>query len=149
MPSEEELTRRVLNIIPLVMRTMGAEMRQEATAGFQVSHYRILKLIHQQPRTVSELAARQVVALPTMSRTVSALVERGWVTRTEDPLDRRRVRLRVTDDGRAVLEQLRSRIQERLAGRLAGLTTEEREQLLTGLEVLERVFTTEVEHESH
>jgi len=143
MPSEDELARRILDIIPLVMRAMGAKIRQEATAGFQVSHYRVLKLLRQQPRTLSELAMCQAVALPTMSRTVSVLVERGWVTRAEDPQDRRRVRLRITDEGWAILEQLRTRVQAHLTARLATLTAEEREQVLAGLEALEKVFTTE------
>ena len=143
MPSENELARRILDIIPLVMRATGAEMRREATAGFQVSHYRVLKLLHQQPRTLSELAACQAVALPTMSRTVSVLVERGWVARAEDPHDRRRVQLRITDQGWSLLEQLHTRLQERLAARLAVLTAREREQVIAGLEVLEKVFTTE------
>ena len=143
MPSDEELARRILDIIPLVMRVMGAKIRQEATAGFQVSHYRVLKLLHQQPRTLSELAACQAVALPTMSRTVSALVERGWVTRTQDPENRRRVQVRTTDEGWAIVEQLRTQVQAHLAAYLTDLTVEEREQALAGLEALEKAFTTE------
>ena len=143
MLSEEKLARRILDTIPLIMLVMGAKMRQEATAGFQVSHYRVLKLLLQQPRTLSELAACQTVALPTMSRTVSALVERGWVTRTQDPNNRRRVRIEITATGEAVLNQLRTRVQEHLATYLTALTAEEREHVLTGLEALGKVFATE------
>jgi len=121
---------------------MGAKMRQEAATGFRVSHYRVLHLLHQRPRTISELATCQFVALPTMSRTISALVERGWVTRTEDSTDRRRVQIRITDEGLAILEQLCTRLQAHLAARLATLTAEEQEQVLAGLEVLKKVFTT-------
>ncbi len=148
MRPEEEVARRILDIIPLVMRSVGAELRRRATAGFQVSHYRVLKLLCQRPRTLSELATCQAVALPTMSRTVSALVERGWVARTEDPEDRRRVQLRVTDEGWAVYEELRTQAQTYLATRVAALTAEERQQLLAGLEMLEKVFAMEDEHES-
>ena len=143
MPSEKELARRILDIIPLVMRVTGAKMRQEAATGFQVSHYRMLKLLHQRPRTLSELAACQAVALPTMSRTVSALVERGWVTRTQNPENRRQVQVRITNAGEAILEHLYTRVQVHLAAYLVTLTTEEREQTLVGLEILEKAFTTE------
>jgi len=84
----------------VVIRATGDEIRREATVGFQVSHYRMLKLLRQQPRTLSELAACQVVAPPIMSRTVSVLVKRGWVTRAEAPQGRRRVQLCITDEGR-------------------------------------------------
>ena len=43
MGSEEQLVRHILDIIPLAMRAMGAEIRQEAAAGFQVSNYRVLR----------------------------------------------------------------------------------------------------------
>jgi len=147
--SEEQLARCILDIIPLVMRAMGAEMRQQAATGFQVSHFRVLKLLQKQPRSLSELATCQAVALPTMSRTVSALVERGWVARTEDSQDRRRVQLRMTDAGAMVFQELRARAQARLATRLASLSPEEQDQVLAGLEILKQVFITEVEHESH
>lgn len=149
MRTEEEVARRILDIIPAVMRFVGADMRRQTTTGFQVTHYRVLGMLSKRPRTLSELAACQAVALPTMSRTVSTLVERGWVARTEDPADRRRVQLWVTDDGRSLLETLRAETQTRLAARLAGLTGEEREQILAGLKVLEKVFVMEVEYESH
>ena len=143
MLSEEALARRVLDIIPLVMQATRAEMRRESTTGFQVSHFHVLKLLHRKPRTLGELASCQAVAPPTMSRTVSILVDRGWVTRAEDPQDRRRIQLQITDEGQAILKQLRNRVQTRLAARLAILTAEEREQVLAGLEILEKVFTTE------
>ena len=143
--TEEEIARRILEIIPLVMRAMGSELRRKATAGFRVSHYRVLGLLCQRPRTLTELATCQAVALPTMSRTVSALVDRGWIERTEDPEDRRRVQLRVTDEGWAVYEELRARAQAYLTARSASLTPEERERLLAGLEVLEKLFAMEAE----
>ncbi len=149
MRTEEEVARRVLDIIPAVMRFVGADMRRRASVGFQVSHYRVLGMLSKRPHTLSELATCQAVALPTMSRTVSTLVERGWVSRNEDPADRRRVQLRVTDEGRLILEELRAEALACLTARLAGLTSQEREQVLAGLEVLEKVFVMEVEHESH
>ncbi|RME47642.1 MAG: MarR family transcriptional regulator [Chloroflexi bacterium] len=149
MGSEEEVARRILEIIPAVMRFVGADIRRHATAGFQVSHYRVLGMLSKRPFTLSELASCQAVALPTMSRTVSTLVERGWVMRTEDPEDRRRVQLSATAEGRSVLKQLHAESLARLAERLSGLTPAEQEQVLAGLQVLEKVFVMEVQHESH
>lgn len=143
MASEEELARRLLETIPLVMRTVGADLRREAEGSFQVSHYRVLGLLYRHPRTLSELAACQAVTLPTMSRTVSALVERGWVRRVEDPEDRRRVQVEITEEGRALFDKLRERAQVLLAARLTALTPEERNVVMAGLEVLEKIFATE------
>lgn len=144
MRTDEELARHVLEVIPLVMRAVGAEMRR-ATAGLSVPHYRLLALLCQGPRTVSELAACQAVALPTISRTVSTLVERGWVTRSTDSRDRRRVVIAASEEGRAVFADLHARAEAEVARRMTSLSPREREHLWVGLEVLHAIFAHEVE----
>ena len=53
-------------------------------------------------RSVKALAESMSVSMPTMSRAVDGLVERGFVLREEDPVDRRMKRVRLTDAGREV-----------------------------------------------
>lgn len=136
MCSSEECARHILQIVPLVMRNLGAGMRQQATAGFSVPHYEVLALLCHEARGLSELAQCQAVALPTMSRTVSALVDRGWLARAQDPQDRRRVVISLTDKGRAYFESLHACAEKHLARLIASLSAEQRETLLAGLEVL-------------
>jgi len=149
MWSNEDCARRILEVIPLVMRNVGAELRQEAAAGFSVPHYHVLARLSHGTRNLSELAQCQAVAPPTMSRTVSALVERGWLTRSQDPRDRRCVIISLTDEGRAYFESLHTRAEEYMVGLVASLSAEQREVLLTGLEILRSLFEGGDEHESH
>ena len=53
-------------------------------------------------RSVKALAESMGVSLPTMSRAVDGLFERGFVLREEDREDRRMKRVRLTDAGRTV-----------------------------------------------
>jgi len=53
-------------------------------------------------RSVKALAESMGVSLPTMSRAVDGLFERGFVLREEDRTDRRMKRVRLTDAGRTV-----------------------------------------------
>ena len=80
-------------------------------------------------RSVKALAEAMGVSLPTMSRAVDGLFERGLVLREEDPEDRRMKRVRLTDAGREVpralndarlsaLQELISSLQEEQAGAL-------------------------------
>ncbi|GAP63014.1 hypothetical protein ARMA_1437 [Ardenticatena maritima] len=147
-PSAEELAAHLINIVPPIMHAVSIEMRREATVGFQMAHYRLLRLIAQAPRTVSELAASQSVSVPTMSRSVSVLVERGLVRRVEDPHDRRRTLLEITDEGEALFERLRRQLQQRLAEQLETLTPQERRLALAGLEVLEKALLLSTENKS-
>lgn len=147
-PSAEEIATHLINIVPPIMHAVSVEMRREATSGFQMVHYRLLRLIAQAPRTVSELAACQSVSVPTMSRSVSVLVERGLVRRVEDPNDRRRTLLEITETGHALFEHLRQRLQKHLAEQLETLTPQERQVALAGLQVLEKALLLPIEDES-
>jgi DNA-binding MarR family transcriptional regulator len=71
---------------------------------------------------------------PTASRIVAALTRRGLVRPAEDPSDRRRNRLRLTADGRALARSLRP-----VAGELRGAV--ERELSRAEAEELRRLLT--------
>jgi len=51
----------------------------------------------------AELATREQVTPPSMSRTINALDTRGLVTRSPDPGDARRVIVSITETGQALL----------------------------------------------
>lgn len=81
-------------------------------------------------RSVKALAESMGVSLPTMSRAVDGLYERGFVLREEDLADRRIKRIRLTDAGRSVpralnearlsaLQELISSLEDEGAGALA------------------------------
>jgi len=62
------------------------------------------------PHTLGELAERERVSAPSMNRTVNCLEELGYLTRTPDDADRRKVNIDLTDGGReVVLETVRRR----------------------------------------
>ncbi|WP_240930548.1 MarR family winged helix-turn-helix transcriptional regulator [Isoptericola sp. BMS4] len=80
------------------------------------------------PLTQREIAARSGVTEQTMSRIVTRLERSGYVTRDDDPRDRRRRAVTITDPGRrAVLEASRVQPAEDLTSR--GLDPAQVEQL--------------------
>jgi DNA-binding MarR family transcriptional regulator len=89
--------------------------------------------------TVGDLARRQGVSLPTISRMVDALVREGLVTRTSDAADRRALRLDVTRRGRELMERGRARRIERLASDLEGLNAGDLSALEHAMAALERL----------
>ena len=56
--------------------------------------------------SVKELSERLGMSLPSASRTVEALLRRGWLERREDEHDRRIKRIRLTDGGRDVVARV-------------------------------------------
>ncbi|WP_375385199.1 MarR family winged helix-turn-helix transcriptional regulator [uncultured Microbacterium sp.] len=79
--------------------------------------------------TLSELADRERVTAPSMNRTVTRLEESGYLTRTTDAADRRKVNIALTRAGLAVVEETVRRRDAWLEGALAELTGTERETL--------------------
>jgi DNA-binding MarR family transcriptional regulator len=70
--------------------------------------------------SLNRLAAELFVDKSTASRIVAALEYRGWVARTADPADRRAIRLRLTDEGAALHDQLRDDAVWEMQAVLAG-----------------------------
>ena len=58
----------------------------------------------QEPATLNQIAKKVGRGAPAVSRSVDALVRAGLVERTQDPDNRRRLALRLTDKGRSALE---------------------------------------------
>jgi DNA-binding MarR family transcriptional regulator len=91
------------------------------------------------PQTMGELARRERVSQPTVSRLVDALVRDRLVTRDPDDTDRRIVRIAVSPKGRAHMERGRARRIDALAGELAVLSDGELDALAGAVTVLERL----------
>ncbi|WP_314732526.1 MarR family transcriptional regulator [Microbacterium sp. Marseille-Q6965] len=88
--------------------------------------------------TLSALAEREGITAPSMNRTVNALEERGFLTRTEDAADRRRVVIAITDAGRAVVKETTRRRDEWLGRVLADLSPEDRAVVRRAAEIILR-----------
>ncbi|MFD8596590.1 MarR family winged helix-turn-helix transcriptional regulator [Kitasatospora sp. NPDC059646] len=95
------------------------------------------------PIRLGELAARERVAAPSMTRTVAPLVESHLVNRLPDPDDRRSALVELSAEGVELLAEIRQRRSEVLARRTADLDPRERALLLAALPVLERLVAFE------
>ncbi|RST31928.1 MarR family transcriptional regulator [Sphingomonas ginkgonis] len=91
-----------------------------------------------EPATLGAVAERMGRGAPAMSRAVDALVRAGLVERTPDPDNRRQLQLRLSDDGRALLQQPPA-TNSRLAERLSRVAQSELRALERALEILERM----------
>jgi DNA-binding MarR family transcriptional regulator len=135
-----ETARDILQIVPLVMRTVAAELRAAGELPAP-AHFGLLSILSERPRTLTELASIQGVSLPTMSNSISAMVDRGWVRRTPPGTDRRVVIIEVTVAGRGALERVAKAAETHLAEAVADLDVTSRRRLHNGLGVLRKVFS--------
>ena len=134
-----DVAREILSIVPRVMRTIAAQLRTTGELPAP-AHFGLLMMLSAQSRTLTEMASIQGVSLPTMSNSVSALVERGWVRRTAPPDDRRVVVVEVTPLGRTALDRVSRLAETHLAEILSPLDPNARRRLQAGLAVLRKLF---------
>jgi DNA-binding MarR family transcriptional regulator len=91
------------------------------------------------PMTLGDVAARERIAPPSVTKAIEQLVSKGLVARRVDPNDRRVVLVEATAEGRRLLEANRARRNEWLAHQLEQLDTAEVAQLGALLDVLEHL----------
>ena len=91
------------------------------------------------PLTAGELAEREHVQPPSMTKIIAALEDRGLVQRAVGPIDRRQVLVSSTQAGRDLVLSTRRARTEWLARRLALLTADERAALRAAAPVLEKL----------
>ncbi|MCW2719738.1 MAG: hypothetical protein QOG20_6795 [Pseudonocardiales bacterium] len=95
------------------------------------------------PLRLSELARREAVTAPTMSRVLAALDEQGLVIRAPDPQDARGVQIRLSEAGAAGLEEVRSHRTALVARRLARLAPDQLEALQAAMPAFEALLVDE------
>lgn len=91
------------------------------------------------PHTLGELADRERVSPPSMNRTVNCLEESGYLTRTPDELDRRKVNIDLTPAGLEVVAETVRRRDAWLEEALTDLSPDDREALAHAASILRKV----------
>jgi DNA-binding MarR family transcriptional regulator len=121
---------------------MARRLRQEAGAALSPSQTAALATIERHgPLTPSELAERERVQRPTVTRVLARLEEAGLVVRAADPADRRSCLVSISGEGRALLDAVRARKDAFLARRIDALEPADRETLERAAAILERMLT--------
>lgn len=92
------------------------------------------------PLRLSELARREAVTAPTMSRVLTALGDNGLVVRAPDPQDARGVLVTISCEGARRLAEVRSHRTALVARRLNRLDGEQRAALVAAMPALEALL---------
>jgi len=131
---DQELATRLRHVLARSAR----RLRQEAGTDLSPSLSAALATIDRHgPLTPSELATRERVQRPTITRVAVRLEAQGLVTRAADPADRRSALITVTPAGRALLAAARTRKDAFLSERLDALAPEDRATLERAAALLE------------
>lgn len=139
--TDQECAALVLDVVPLVMRTIRREMRAHRPTGMSVPQFRALIFLKNHAgASLSALAEHLGLTLSTTSRVVDGLVKHTWVTRDMAEDDRRRNMLRLTPAGMEILDAAQRQVEMRVMEQLAALTPAQRAAVAAMLRLLHGVF---------
>ena len=126
---------------PVLLRLNRHLRRELAPLGITAGQAALLHAIDTGVAVgVRELAERERLSRPRVTAAVDRLESLGLVSRTRSEVDRRRVELAVTAEGRRIRRSARRRRTVWLAARLAQLDEAERTSVANALPALERLL---------
>ena len=139
--STEVAAREILDVVPVIMRTIRAEMRSQRSNELTVPLFRTLMFLGGHPGvSLQELAGHLGLTSPSVCKIVDGLVGHALVMRQHSHIDRRKITLALTPEGQNVLDEARERTQARLAEQLASLSAEQCKKVIQALEILQPLF---------
>ncbi|WP_134587553.1 MarR family winged helix-turn-helix transcriptional regulator [Pseudomonas aeruginosa] len=100
--------------------------------------YAVETLVKQGPLRLQALAEEMFLDKSTASRVVDTLERKGYVSRVEDPEDRRAVRVQATEAGADLYERIRADLIAEEKEMISGMPAEVRQGALTLLRQLTR-----------
>lgn len=144
MTSTQALAQQLLETMPAIGQSVarGIRMDNGVADAHSMIHIRTLHMLMDGPKTFKQLCASRGVAPPTLSKSIDAMVKRGWLERTTHPDDKRQVLLQSTAAGKQHFSDMTAAIREHLSRSLQTLTAEERSLVAKALRLLKQSLDT-------
>ena len=135
--SEVELAARMR----LAIGRLHRRFSRRAVAGLTPSQLSVLVTVEQHgPLRLGDLAAREVITPPTVTRLVASLQDNALVERVTDPEDGRAALIEISDIGRSLLEEIRRERTAFIAQRIARLDPQKRAHVAEVVALLEELI---------
>jgi DNA-binding MarR family transcriptional regulator len=114
--------------------------------GMPLADVQCLGLVAAGPSVPSDLAARLGLTTGAMTKVLDRLQDAGYITRSADPADRRRIVITADPEGFAALAASYAPLRERMSGELAGYSTGELHAIATFLRAARQLADEETAH---
>ncbi|WP_370944928.1 MarR family winged helix-turn-helix transcriptional regulator [Amycolatopsis sp. cg5] len=139
--SDDAHERSLASRLRLAVVRLNRKLRaQRAGEGVSLTQISALSTLHKcGALTPGQLAAKEGVQPPSMTRVIAALEERGYVERRPHPTDGRQAIVEVSAAGHAYVQETISAREAWLDEKLAELSAEERVTLSRAAEIIDRM----------
>lgn len=129
------------SVPPTWHRTRGV-IRSIAAEKFHltVEQFQVLRRIRRGIASVSSIALDSRTSRSAVSKAVDVLVNRGFVSRVQDPHDRRNYPLALTSEGECALSTIFLEAENWLSVCFSRLDSNELDLAIRGMEILQKAF---------
>ncbi|NLM68094.1 MAG: MarR family transcriptional regulator [Enterococcus sp.] len=139
-----ELKKLLMNIPTKLCRNLNNEfiksILKDLIINFSHQHYTILKLLEENKHLyVTEFVDILSITKPQMTSLIDKLVKMGYVNRTNDINDRRKIYISATQKGKMTISKINKTIDNKIDKHLFELTQKELEALENGLLILQKL----------
>ena len=142
--TDSEVDVEVAARLRVAIARLSRQLRQQAGTSLSPTLQSVLASIALHgPLSLGDLAAREQVAPPTITKLLGKLDEQGLIERRRDADDRRVILVSLTDAGRLRFDESRTRRTAWLVRRLTELNLANRAQLLDVVGLLEAIVEPE------
>ena len=139
--SNAQLALELLNTVPKIMQTIRTEMRRSRGSDLSVPQFRVLAHLRKHPGiSLVETADHLGLTSPSMVSLIDALESKGLVARGAVSGDRRKIALRLTQNGEVWFDSAFQAAQNSLASRLERFSQADLHTLLRAFELLGAEF---------
>jgi DNA-binding MarR family transcriptional regulator len=142
--SPRDCATELLEVVPLMMRVIRAEIRSHSSPELTMPQFRALAFLgRNEGAMLGDVANFLTLTLSAASKLVDGLVIANLITRDSDPVDRRRIVLKLTPAGQARFAAVRQASADFLARRVESLSDADRERIVDAMQILQRIFSDE------
>ena len=132
----------LLEVVPMMMRVIRAKVRAHSSPELSVPQFRALAFLgRNEGAMLGDVASFLVLTLSAASKLVDGLVTTGLVARESDPLDRRKIVLKLTTAGERKFAAVREATADFLTERVAEVSADERACITEAMRTLRGIFS--------
>lgn len=139
-----ELKKLLMDIPTKLCRNMNNEfvksILKDLEINFSQQHYTILKLLKENKQLyITEIVDILSITKPQMTSLIDKLIQMGYLNRTNDINDRRKIYISLTENGKAITAKINTAIDKQMDSYLTQLTQNEIDVLENGLLILKKL----------
>lgn len=137
----QDCAAELLEVVPMVMRAMRAEVRGHRAPELSMPQFRALAFIgRNEGAMLSDVANFLGQSLPAASKLVDGLVAAQFAIRRPDATDRRKISLTLSPAGWEKYEAILSHARSFLSQKVEHLGESQRSAIVTAMKTLREVF---------